>query len=213
MHKYVGTYRVKTEIDQRTNDFCRNDKGELENNQDIYIKCAKGIRIYHYGGSTLLAYIPSKGRGRNIIKNESIKDLIFNIEETDSEVLFKFKDKHMEEIASVLQPQVSGASMSPFSSKNLPKKKSVLTNAQIEEYKKIISVVPQDDKLKVSHINNRFLNEILCKKHHISTQYAKAEMKKELLKLLDYISFKGMWNEYINYLGKEVGKLYEETEN
>ena len=213
MHKYVGTYRVKAEIDQRTNDFCRNDKGELENNQDIYIKCAKGIRIYHYGGSTLLAYIPSKGRGRNIIKNESIKDFIFDIEETDSEVLFKFKDKHMEEIASVLQPQVSGASMSPFSSKNLPKKKCILTNAQIEEYKKIISIVPQDDKLKVSHINNIFLSEILCKKHHISAQNAKAEMKKELLKLLDYISFKGMWNEYINYLGKEVGKLYEETEN
>ena len=95
MHKYVGTYRVKSEIDQRTNDFCRNDKGELENNQDIYIKCAKGIRIYHYGGGILLVYIPSKGRGRNIIKNESIKDFIFDIEETDSEVLFKFKDKNM----------------------------------------------------------------------------------------------------------------------
>ena len=213
MHKYVGTYRVKAEIDQRTNDFCRNDKGELENNQDIYIKCAKGTRIYHYGGSTLLAYIPSKGRGRNIIKNETIKDLIFNIEETDSEVLFKFKDKYMKEIASVLQPQISGASISPFSSKNLPKKKCVLTNAQIEEYKKIISIVPQDDKLKVSHINNRFLNEILCKKLHISTQDAKTEMKKELLKLLDYISFKGMWEEYINYLRKELNYTYGTKNN
>lgn len=209
MHKYVGTYRIKAEINQQTNDFCRNDKGELENNQDIYIKCAKGIRIYHYGGSTLLVYIPSKGRGRNIIKNETIKDLIFDIEETDSEVLFKFKDKNMKEIASVLKPQTSGASISPFSSRNLPKKKCVLTNTQMEEYKKITGVVPLEDKLKISHINNQFLSEILCKKLHISIQEAKAEMKKELLKLLDYISFKGMWEEYIQYLRKEINQIYD----
>lgn len=119
----------------------------------------------------------------------------------------------MKEMSTVLQPQVSGASISPFSSRNLPKKKCVLTNAQIEEYKKITSIIPRDDKLKVSHINNKFLDERLCKKLHISTQDAKAEMKKELLKLLDYISYKGMWDDYVNYLRKELNNIYETKNN
>ena len=40
-------------------------------------------------------------------------------------------------------------------------------------------------------------------------QEAKAEMKKELLKLLDYISFKSMWEEYIQYLRKEINQIYD----
>ena len=139
--------------------------------------------------------------------------MIFNIEETDSEVLFKFKDKNMKEIASVLKPQTSGANISPFSSKNLPKKKRVLTNAQIEEYRKITSVIPKEDKLKVSHINDDFITDKLCKKYRISTQNAKAEMKKELLKPLDYFSYKGMWSDYIKYLKKEISDLYATNNN
>lgn len=68
LHKYVGKYRVKAAIDQSTNDFCRDEHGNLENNMDVWIKCANGIKIFHYGGSTLQVYIPSIGRGRNIIK-------------------------------------------------------------------------------------------------------------------------------------------------
>ena len=161
----------------------------------------------------MLAYIPSLGRGRNITRNDVIKDLIFDVEETDSEVLFKFKDKNMKEIMSVLHPKTSGARLSPFSSKNLPKRKCVLTNAQIEEYRKITSVIPKEDKLKVSHINDDFIVDKLCKKLHISTQNAKAEMKKELLKPLDYFSYKGMWSDYIKYLRKEIGDLYATDNN
>ena len=68
LHKYVGKYRVKAAIDQSTNDFCRDEHGNLENNMDVWIKCANGIKIFHYGGSTLQVYIPSIGRGINIIK-------------------------------------------------------------------------------------------------------------------------------------------------
>ena len=67
--------------------------------------------------------------------------------------------------------------------------------------------------MKVSHINDDFIVDKLCKKYRISTQDAKAEMKKELLKTLDYISFKGMWNEYIKYLKKEISDLYATDNN
>ena len=38
-------------------------------------------------------------------------------------------------------------------------------------------------------------------------------MKKELLKPLDYFSYKGMWSDYIKYLKKEISDLYATNNN
>ena len=64
--KFKGKYRLKTAIDKITNDFPRDENGMLEQN-DIYIDCMGGSQITHYGHSTLMAYIPSLGRGHNIL--------------------------------------------------------------------------------------------------------------------------------------------------
>ena len=64
--KFKGKYRLKTAIDKITNDFPRDENGMLEQN-DIYIDCMGGSQITHYGRSTLMAYIPSLGRGHNIL--------------------------------------------------------------------------------------------------------------------------------------------------
>lgn len=256
LSKYVGKYRVVAEIDKNTNDFCRNDKMELENNQDIYIKCHNGIKIFHYGRNILQVYIPSIGKGRNIIRTiyrnyikkdnteietvktirniknvateierENIivinnelyekdiysltnKDIIYNVEETDSEVLFKIKDKNLEKIIKLLKPQTSGAGISPFSSKNLPKnsnKKYMLSIAQIEEYKKITDRVPKEDKLKLGQITNRFISEIMCKKLRNDLKIdIKPEMKRLMIRGKEYINYKGFLNEYLNYLQQET---------
>lgn len=256
LSKYVGTYRVMAEIDQRTNDFCRNDKMELENNQDIYIKCANGIRIYHYGGNALQVYIPSVKRGMNVVKevyrdfihkentnteiikfmrdikgipteiqreNISIIDdevfncdlsklnnssIIYDIEVTDAEVLFKIKDKNLDKTTILLKPITSGAGISPFSSKNLPKNNSTkyqLSSAQIEVYKKITDKVPKEDKLKVGQITNRFISDIICKKLRLDLRFdVKPEMKKLMIKGKEYINFKGFWEDYIDYLKNEL---------
>ena len=65
-----------------TNTFPREYTG-LYSENDIYIDCYKNVRIYHYGNRTLMAYIPSIGRGHNIIKTiqgELGNDIIYNIE-------------------------------------------------------------------------------------------------------------------------------------
>ena len=64
--KYKGKYRLKAHICQNTNDFPRDENGNLDTD-DVYIKCANNCQIYHYGKSTLVAYIPSLGRGHNIL--------------------------------------------------------------------------------------------------------------------------------------------------
>lgn len=60
---------------------------------DLYIDCQFGNKVFYQGNSTLLAYIPSIGRGRNIIQKiqETNPSIIYNIEETDEEILFEFK--------------------------------------------------------------------------------------------------------------------------
>ena len=41
--KYKGTYRLKAEIDQSTNDYPRDDSGGIDPSfDDIYIKCYGG---------------------------------------------------------------------------------------------------------------------------------------------------------------------------
>lgn len=66
--RYKGTYRLKAHIDQNTNDFPRDENGQLDTD-DIYIKCANGSQIYSYGHGILIAYIPSLGRGHNILRS------------------------------------------------------------------------------------------------------------------------------------------------
>ena len=51
---------------------------------DCYIDCYKNAKIFHYGQSILESYIPSLGRGRNIVKaiqQNLDKNIIFNITE------------------------------------------------------------------------------------------------------------------------------------
>ena len=77
--KYKGKYRVKAHIDHSTNDFPRDIYGNIDTD-DLYIQCAYGNQIYHYGHSTLVAYIPSVGRGHNILKALATKLCGMNFE-------------------------------------------------------------------------------------------------------------------------------------
>ena len=129
--KYKGIYRLMAHIDQNTNDFPRDERGNIDSD-DVYIKCAYGNQIYHYGRSTLMAYIPSLGRGHNIllalgkelcdiedrIPYEELYSLleqqgkIWDIVENDKEIEFKFYAKDIELIAKYLRPQTGGANIS-----------------------------------------------------------------------------------------------------
>lgn len=176
---------------------------------DIYIKCAKGVKIFHYGRDVLQIYVPSIKRGNNIL-NKIEQSIVFDIERTDFEVLFKIKDRDLNKIIDILQPQTSGANISPFSSKNLPKRKeSVLSSNQIEVYRSVIEKIPKDDKLVINQLNRLFLNNYVTKKLKLSSDEISAEMKKEQLKIRDYIYYKGFEKEYLDFLQKEISSRYE----
>ena len=233
--RYKGKYRLKAHIDRNTNDFPRDVHGHIDTD-DIYIDCAMGNQITHYGHGILVAYIPSIGRGHNVLKaigkeiyGEEIIDNINNdyeqlyrmienngiikeIHETDGEVEFKFHSKYLDKIIKHLKPKTSGSNISPFSSKNLPKlkEKYVIPNDELRVYKEIISSVPKDKLLLISRFTKDFIDKKLSKKPYYKSIDINADMKKKMLKGKDYIHSMGMWEEYCNFLKIELEKKLNE---
>lgn len=126
--------------------------------------------------------------------------------ENDKEIEFKFHAKNLEFVTEFLKPQINGAGISPFSTKNLPKGNYAIPTADLNEYKEIIDSVMQDDKLKIHHITNEFLRDILAKKPLYRTKNISADMKKKMLKSKEYIHSEGFWDEYLKYLKKRIGE-------
>ena len=202
--KFKGTYRIKVPYDLKTNDFSRKLNGTLED-IDIYIDCQYGNRIFHYGRDILQAYIPSLVRGHNIIKviNNMDSSIIFDVEETDSEILFKFKYVNSDKIIPLLKPKTSGASISPFSSKNLPKNKDFkIPDGELSFYKDIVAKIPQEHILTITHSTNDFIKTLVTKKNPI--EVIKSDMKLKGLSGKNYIYEIGKWNEYIKYLKENL---------
>ena len=218
--KYKGKYRLKVELDQYTNDFTRREDGSLED-IDVYIDCQNGCKIFLYGHINntkpvwLWAYIPSLGRGHNIIKALKEKDIMLvDVRENDEEVEFKFKAADIEIVAELMKAKTSGASISPFSSKNLPKSDVKIPTDEIARYKEITSVIPKTDLLFISRSTNEFIDNILQKGLRKSTKNKKFDCRQDMRKLKmarqvkEYIYTKNYWNEYLDYLKKEITKIY-----
>ncbi len=201
--KFKGVYRLKVPIDKNTNDFPRKPNGQYED-IDMYISCQHGNMICHDTGSTLLAYIPSLQRGHNIINTIQEENLgnVYDIEESDSEVLFKFKYADSDKIIPLLKPKTSGAGISPFSSKNLPKTAYKIPDEDFIKYKNIMSKIPQNEILRITHTSNDYLKSLVTKKN--TWENIKADMRLKGLKLKEYLHFIGKWDEYIKYLEENL---------
>ena len=199
--KYKGIYRLRAPIDQY-NQFPREFNKKYAEN-DIYIDCQHGNKIFYFGRGVLQAYIPSLIRGHNIIK--TIKDIIFDIEETDSEILFKFNTKYADNIIPLLKPKINGAGISPFSSKNLPKSDFKIPEDELMQYKEIVSQISPEKLLLISRMTNSFLQSLVTKKN--TWENIKTDMKLKCVKGKDYIYIIGKWNEYLQYLDDNIKEL------
>ena len=163
------------------------------------------VKIFYYGSSILQAYIPSLGRGHNIIKaiNEMDSSMIFDMEETDSEILFKFKYSDSDKIIPLLKPKTSGSNISPFSSKNLPKNKDFkIPDEELNLYKEIVAKIPSERILVLTHNTNSFIKSLATKNNPIEN--IKADMKLKGLRGKEYIYSIGAWDKYIKFLKENL---------
>lgn len=130
--------------------------------------------------------------------------IIFDIEDTDGEVTFLFKANDIDKIAKFLKPSTYGASISPFSTKNLPKAKYKIPDKDMNKYKKIISEVSKDDILKLAHLSSKFEKTSLVKKKVGKDYDMKAAKKKSMLKSKEFYHSIGIWDEYLNFLTEQI---------
>lgn len=204
INHYKGVYRLRAEIDKSTNNFPREYTGQFSEN-DVYIDCQNKVRIYHYGNRTLEAYIPSLIRGHNIIKaiqTELGHDVIYHIEETDSEVLFRFNSKDMEQLAVYLKPKTNGSDRSPYSTKNLVKTKYIIPDEDFIKYKSIVVKIPKERILELTHMTNNFIKSLVTNK--CTYEDIKSDMMLKGIKGKEYIHSIGMWDKYISYLEENI---------
>ena len=127
---------------------------------------------------------------------------IFDIYETDEEVLFKFKAANMELLEKYLNPKTSGANISPFSVKNRPKSSYNIPDEDLVIYKKIVENLGQDNMFLLGRYVKNFLQSLITKKN--TYEDIKADMALKGLKGKEYIHSIGKWNEYIKYLEEQL---------
>lgn len=242
LRKYVGIYRVKADYDWDTGDYPRLENGNLDPSfDDLYIFCKNDIKIRHGVGNILSCYIPSKGRGLNILREiyqdkisktlpkekssycEKLcgklieEEILVSIEVLDGEVYFEFKATMIDYIAKLVGASSYGASIQPFSPKNLPKTPYKIPDKDLKLYNESIKDFPTRatviqgkervtvDGLLISRITKEF-DEVI-----IASQPKKFDINKDRkskgLKGKNYIHSLGndMWQCYCKFL-KEYAK-------
>lgn len=109
----------------------------------------------------------------------------------------------MNDLEKYLKPKTSGASISPFSSRNLPRNKSYnIPNEANLEYKEIVQKLGQKRIIELTHMTNNFLKSLVTKKN--PWDMIKADMALKGLKGKEYIHSIGKWNQYIKYLQDNI---------
>ena len=208
---YKGKYRVKAHYDLDTNDFIRDAEGELDDSfGDFYLSGRSGIEIHHGVGSELACYIPKLQLGNNVLKSyyevmigkrgkKSIDKIVEELKESgyvndvdilSIEVFFTFDAKYLDDLAPIIKLKTSGATISPFSVKNLPRKPYNIPKADMDIYKEAKGELTG---LQISRIQDAYIRE-KCDKDF------KMKMKKEMLKANQYIHKLGLWEDYCNYI-------------
>lgn len=104
----------------------------------------------------------------------------------------------------MLKPKTSGADISPFSTRNLPRNKDYkIPDEDSLRYKDISSKIPKERILELTHITNAYLKSLVNNKN--TWENIKADMALRGLKAKEYIHSIGKWDEYIWYLSERTG--------
>lgn len=217
MMRYKGKYRVLCELDMDTNDFPRNSDGKIDDDVGLYIPCKYNGKIYAYGREgkymQLCAYIPSRTRGRNI-KKQMDKDKVpyHHYDETDEEVSFLFPSTEIDIVAKLVGAKVSGANISPFSTRNLSKNKDIqIPEEDMGKYRNIVKTINKNNMYQIRIVTNNFLNNVLQRKERKKDKNFDWKVDSKRMKLSrqlkEYIYMKGYWNNFISYFQKNIKEL------
>ena len=211
INKYKGKYRVRAHYDQQTKDFVRDDDGNLEESFGaFYLSGRSGIEVKHGTGSELACYIPKLQLGNNILKayydsvignrgDKSVDKIVSelkgggyvnDVDILSTEIFFTFDADHLDTLAPIIKLKTSGASISPFSTRNLPKKPYTIPKADMDKYKKAKDGL---SGLDIARLNKEFIAE------NFDSDF-KTNLRKEMLKPIQYFHRHGYWDKYCKFI-------------
>ena len=211
VNKYKGKYRVKAHYDLQTKDFIRDDEGNLDPDfGDFYLSGRSGIEIKHGVGTELACYIPKLQLGNNILKSyydsvignrgdKSVDKIVGELKNSgyvndvdilSTEIFFTFDADNLDVLAPIIKLKTSGASISPFSTRNLPKAPYTIPKADMDKYKKAKDGL---SGLEIARLNEQFIAE------NFDSDF-KTNLRKEMLKPVQYFHKHGVWDKYCEFV-------------
>lgn len=209
LEKYVGKYRVLAPYDLDTKRFPVNDTGGVDDSfDDLYIPCRKGVIKHTYEQDRLAVWFYSKStQGKNVYKALTKKypklDLKYEDYEEDCAIYFNSED--INKVSTIVKPRTSGASVKPYSSKNLPKPDY---NIPGKDLARLYSITKDMDRVTKMHFikacNKEFnntINKIKGKKYD-----AEKERKESNMKPKEFIHSIGLWDDYIEFVSEQYNK-------
>lgn len=209
--KYRGKYRVKAHYDLQTKDFIRDDEGNLDPDfGDFYLSGRSGIEVKHGTGSELGCYIPKLQLGNNILKSyydsvignrgdKSVDKIVSELKNggyvndvdiLSTEIFFTFDADHLDALAPIIKLKTSGASISPFSTRNLPKKPYTIPKTDMDRYKKAKDGL---SGLEIARLNEEFIAK------NFDSDF-KTNLRKSMLKPIQYFHKEKIWDKYCNFI-------------
>ena len=209
--KFVGTYRVKAELDSDTQDFPRDDKGQIDASfEDLYIPCSRGVIKHTYMGNDILAvcFYDKATTAKNVykeLKNKYPKlDVELDIDGVDGFIYFNAED--IKKVATIIKPRTSGAKIDPFSNKNLPKIEYRIPSKEMTELYDLTKDLSKVETMQFyKKVNTDFIKGV--RKLNGEKYDAKAELKKSRLGTREFIHSVGLWDKYIKYVKKELKSI------
>jgi hypothetical protein len=156
------------------------------------------FKIYRKSKDETITTIDIDALFTDILKMEILE----YITEFDSEGEFGFKSDMIEYIAELVGAKTSGASISPFSPKNLPNKKYDIPIEDLNKYRDIINQLDKSEMIVLSQLNNRFDAVIQAKKGKLYN--INAERKLSCLKGKEFVYSIGLFDEYLKFIGYEI---------
>lgn len=209
LEKFIGTYRVMAEYDLQTNDFPRDEEGNIDKSfEDLYIPCSRGKSVikHTYDDEVLVICFYDKSSTAKNVFNElkcKYKNIYLEYDDCGTDALIYFKSEDIDKIATIVKPKTSGSSIKWSSTKNLPKVEYTIPPKDLNQFKKITEKLDRTQKMHFSKtVNSEFLKQI-------STGFdAKEEQKKSRLGAKEYIHSINKWDDYIEFIKDRI-KTYK----
>lgn len=209
LEKFIGTYRVMAEYDLQTNDFPRDEEGNIDKSfEDLYIPCSRGKSVikHTYDDEVLVICFYDKSSTAKNVFNElkcKYKNIYLEYDDCGTDALIYFKSEDIDKIATIVKPKTSGSSIKWSSTKNLPKVEYTIPSKDLNQFKKITEKLDRTQKMHFSKtVNSEFLKQI-------SIGFdAKEEQKKSRLGAKEYIHSINKWGDYIEFIKDRI-KTYK----